>query len=465
MVTERDATPTPRGPIARLWPWLVLALAMIPAVWHSVDFPDDLDGEYPKVVRPTFSARPPSAYRLAEPGDTIDRVALYGSAAVVVFSAWGWIGARRAGLWPGALALGAALGWFTATPGPCYDGWHGLGWRAMADPSAPVALRGALAAAGLILFGVISLTALRLRGRWSEGWLAARQAGAACLLMASAVLVPLRAFDLPGIEPAGYWPRWCLAWGVMALALALVRLLPPLPRGAWRPLAGLTATAAGLGLIAGGLHLMWLHRPLERLRTVEPGKIYISAMPTYHGLEIEQRRLHFKTIINLFDETTHQRSPRLPEELRFAREHGIRFIQSPGAGEEADRFLDRTLAVAQDPSAWPILVHCHGCMDRSPAWMGIYRFVVQGRPLVEILREIEAHRGVRPKASVTLLYNHVLPARAPQRYAEDPTASLLRECARETLGPYERPRGQRPARPNSPAVVGVRGSVVGSGRK
>ena len=39
----------------------------------------------PKLVRPTFSRRPPAAYRLAEPGDTLDRIGLYlsaGSAAI-----------------------------------------------------------------------------------------------------------------------------------------------------------------------------------------------------------------------------------------------------------------------------------------------------------------------------------------------------------------------------------------------
>src|SRR4029079_10338505 len=92
-------------------------------------------------------------------------------------------------------------------------------------------------------------------------------------------------------------------------------------------------------------------------------------------------------------------------------------------------FLDLTLDVARDPSAWPILVHCHGSRDRSPAWMGIYRFVVEARPLAEVLAEIEQHRGYRPKASVTLLYNRVLRPRAPGHYAADPTAALLRSCA------------------------------------
>ena len=109
---------------------------------------------------------------------------------------------------------------------------------------------------------------------------------------------------------------------------------------------------------------------------------------------------------------------------------------APGDTTQSEAFLDETLRLAQDPSAWPILVHCHGSMDRSPAWMGIYRFVVQGRPLREILQEIERHRGVRPKALVTLLYNRVLPKRAPERFEVDPTAQELVRNAQGSLDPF-----------------------------
>ena len=106
----------------------------------------------------------------------------------------------------------------------------------------------------------------------------------------------------------------------------------------------------------------------------------------------------------MFPEQTPERSLLLPEELRFAREHGVNYIgNDQGDDPSGEAFVARTLTLAQDPSAWPILVHCHASMDRSPAWMGLYRFVVQGWPLADALREIERHRGLRPKASVTLL--------------------------------------------------------------
>ena len=271
MLIERKSSPARN--VVRLWPWLALLVMTVPAIWHVVDFPDDIDGEYPLVARPTFSLRPPSSYRLAEPGDTIDRVALYVSAAIVTIAAIGWGLSRRARLWPAAIALGAAAGWFAVTPSPCYDGWHGLGWHAIADPSAPWSLRITLTIAAIGLAGVV----VRSLGIHRDQWQVARERGAARLVVASVLLVACRAFEIPGVEPAGYWPRFAFDWGLMAFGFALLRLLPPWPNGWKRMGLLLGGGAACTALILGGIKVVWIHRPLERLRAVVPGKIYNSA--------------------------------------------------------------------------------------------------------------------------------------------------------------------------------------------
>ncbi len=343
------------------------------------------------------------------------------------------------GLWPAALALGLVAAWHAATPGPTFDGWHGLGWRAIGDPAAPPGLRLALAAAALALGLAV---ARDLRSSWparaariAEG----RRRGVLGLLAAAGVGVGLRQWEFPGVEPVGYWPRACFDLGILALGLALARS-GPLGMPGRRLVPRLAMASAWAALVVGGIALTTYHRPLARLHAVVPGRIYISAMPTYRGLEIEQKRLGFRTIINLFDEASSQASPRHPDELRFVREHGLRYLGSPSDGLESDRFLDETLEVAQDPAAWPILVHCHGCMDRSPAWMGLYRFLIEGKPLADALREIERHRGTRPKAVVTLQYNRKVPLRAPERYATDPAARLLTRNAATTRDPFVDPR-------------------------
>lgn len=422
------------------WPWLVLALAVYPAVYHYYAFETAPDPEFPGVARPTFCARPPAAYRLAEPGDTMDHVALYVAMAALVVSAIGgvqsWRLNRSLALWPAALGVSLAVCWDASTPWPCFDGWHGLNWRALGDPSTPRLLKAALLGSALALSTwTISWTVLAFR-RGQASIAQARAKGILALLVVALVLVVARLVRFPDVEPFGYWPRWAYDWGLLAFAFALLRSLPTEPRFNLRLAYSLGAVGTWAVLVVAGLWMTWYHRPLERMRTVVPGKIYLSAMPTREGLDIAQKRHHFRTIINVFNEATDERSPLLPDELAWIREHGLTYLGSPGDPLAGDAFLDRTLELAQDPDAWPILVHCHGCMDRSPAWMGIYRFVVQGRPLDEILREIEAHRGRRPKASVTLLYNRVLEPRAPEHYASDPSARVLRQCAGAVKDPY-----------------------------
>ncbi len=419
------------------WPWLVILLTVFPAVWHVAVFPNDLDPEFPMVERPTFNRMPPPAYRLAEPGDTIDRVAIYLSAIGASLAAIGLLRSRgRLALWPAAGALALASLWYASTPGPTFDGWHGLGWRAIWDGRVPSRERLALSVAAIGLAAVVIANLVRgPRGLWSR----ARALKVRALLGLAACLVIARQFEVPGVEPVGYWPRWSFVWGVLAFDLALLRCvasqrqLTIRRRLAWT-LAGAVTTAV---LLIGGVWVSWYHRPLDRLREVDKDRLYISAMPTYRGLELAHDRHHFKTIINIFPEDTSQRSEILPDEHRFVREHGIRYIEASARDNDSDEFLEMCLGIARDPDSWPILLHCHGSMDRSPGWMGIYRFVVQGRPLDEILREIEVHRGYRPKASITLLYNRVLEPRAAERYRADPTATLLRACAHGVaLVPY-----------------------------
>lgn len=450
------ATRRPRFSLRSAWPWLVLALTVVPAVWHVVDFPDDLDPEFPRVARPTFNRRPPPAYRLAEPGDTIDRVGIYIGSLATVLATVGLLRSRGdVGLWPAAIGLSLAGLWHASTPGPTFDGWHGLGWRAIGDRSAPQAERIFLTIGVLEVVGLIVGNGLGMVGRWRGLWRRSGELRIRGLLGAAIVLVIARQFEIPGVEPAGYWPRWAYAWGLIAFALALVRALvdqgwPVRAAGlAW----GLSGASAWFGLVSLGIGLTWFHRPLERLRTIEPGRIYLSAMPTYRGLEVAHARHGFKTIINIFPEDSAQRSPILPDEHRFVRERGLRYVEASAFDNDSDAFLDETLGIATDPAAWPILIHCHGSMDRSPGWMGIYRFLVQRRPLDEIMREIERHRGYRPKASITLLYNRVLGERAPDRYRADPTGRLLLRSANGVVMPprSDEPRigraGEPPVRP------------------
>ncbi|WP_165065278.1 protein-tyrosine phosphatase family protein [Paludisphaera rhizosphaerae] len=418
-----------------MWPWIFLLLATLPAVWSILVYEHDVDPEFPRVERQTYNTYPPAAYRLAEAGDTIDCVAVYISSAALVLSAWGCARDPRNRLRYAALALSLTAFWHASTPGPLLDGWYGLGWRTIFDDRAPSIQRVTLGLSALALVVIVGLAARPWEFRSLIAL--AKSRNVLALMAVAAVLIVLRQTPWIDREPFGYWPRWVYVWGVLAWALAMLRLAPEAPvrrRGAFVAVA-LIAVSLGLDVLGRGL--FWYQRPIGRLKEIIPGRLYLSAMPTYAGLKLAQPRYQFKTIINLFPEFTSQGSPHWPDEQAFARENGIACYTQPPEDPTGIDSIPRTLALADDPANWPVLVHCHASMDRSPAWVGMYRFASMGWPLAEAVKEIERHRGSRPKSSVTLLYNRMLPRLAADRWAQDPTARLFRKNAEGTPDPLE----------------------------
>jgi hypothetical protein len=198
--------------LRRAGPWLLIALSTFPAFWYITVYPNDVDPELPRVVRPTFSTYPPFTYRLAEACDTIDHVAVYAASAAVVLSAWGIWRQREKRPWLAALALSTAAFWHAATPGPLTDGWYGLGFRVVLDPRAPIGLRLCLAGLAAILGAAV------VWGFWGwshrSTWRTARGNGTLGLIITAAILVCLRQVPWIDREPSGYspGPSPCFAW-------------------------------------------------------------------------------------------------------------------------------------------------------------------------------------------------------------------------------------------------------------
>ena len=199
-----------------------------------------------------------------------------------------------------AAALSAAGFWHAATPGPLADGWYGLGWRTIFDPRAPAANR--LILAGLAT-AVLTIVVRALRERpFRTAWTAARTHGILGLLFAAAMLMVMRQIAWLDREPIGFWPRWFYVWGLFAWAFALVTVVPAAPPRWSRALIVGLMVLVSLGLDFTGRGLFWYQRPIARLQEVVPGRLYLSAMPTYRGLKLAQERYHFRTIINLYPE-------------------------------------------------------------------------------------------------------------------------------------------------------------------
>jgi len=423
-----------RGPDTARACVLFCGLLWAVAVWHALDFSNEFDTEFPGLARDNYSRYAPFAYRLAEPGDTLDLTTLYLSTAGLVLSAaivWRTRQTPRTALAKaaGRLLFGLCLAgfWVGSAPDPTPDGWHGLAWQAIFRVSTPVATRVVL---GLLAVAIVLVVATPLLWQGRQLYHNASRTWRWLSLFCGLGFV-WRLAGSPDPEPWGYWTRWAM---ISSMAIVLAALIgqwkeleaatPALPgrMRRWQP--GLAAVGLALLLVQGGYYIHWLHWPIPRFKVIIPGQLYVSAMPPPDGLALAAERHHFKTIINLFNEDTPQRHPNFPKELAYAQSHGIRYVRAEGKSYGA-AFVESTLNEARNPDNWPVLVHCHGNMDRTPAWLGIYRFIDQGWSMTDVLLAIERHRGYRPKGGTTMLYSDVLPVLAPERWAADPAAQRL----------------------------------------
>lgn len=424
---------------------LFCALLAIVGVWHALDFSHDFDTEFPGLKRDHYSRYAPFAYRLAEPGDTLDLTTLYlstvglGLLALVAFlNRHKSITAQEKSLLRILLGLCMAGFWIGSAPDPTPDGWHGLAWQAIFRVSTPVWIRVILASIAIGLSGIMFLPFIAqgrsLYRNSSRGW--------RLLSFTCGFFVLWRIAGTPDPEPWGYWQRWGMVVSMSIVVAALIGQLKEIfaasPEAGPKHLRrlGIGAISLIFVLIQAGYYIHWLHWPIPRFKVVIPGQLYVSAMPPPAGLALANERHHFKTIVNLFNEDTPLRHPNFPKELAYAQSHGIRYVRAEGKSYGAV-FVQSTLDEVRKPENWPVLVHCHGNMDRTPAWLGLYRFIDQGWSMTEILAAIERHRGYRPKGGTTMLYNDVLPVLAPDRWKSDPAARRMAANAFDYLREHE----------------------------
>ena len=413
------------------------------ALWHVVDFPDDIDREFPIVERPTFSAYPPAAYRLAEPGDTIDRVGMYLASVAVAMAVLGLVRSRAigrdgSGLWWSALGLALGLFWFVTNPWPTFDGWHGLGWRVVGDPDGadgPSSGRRRGGGGG------------RRRSSWYRS--AGRRRLGRCWARfrrprrCSGLLGARRCWCWRAGRAGRAWSRWGTGRGGRSSAGSgcswrLIRLMPAGARcgGGARLASGELAGAVAVGLSGAGLSSSGITAagaaPGDRA-----GADLHQRHATARGLEIAQRRHGFKTIINLFQEDLPGlRSPYLDDEVAFAEEHGIHYLRSPLEASEADAFLERDAPAGHgprrlaDPRPLPRL---HG---PDPGLVGDLPVRRRGRAADRRDAGDRAAPGLAAEG-VGDVALQPRPRRAgPRRYRDDPTAALLRQVPEGTCDPF-----------------------------
>jgi tyrosine-protein phosphatase SIW14 len=142
----------------------------------------------------------------------------------------------------------------------------------------------------------------------------------------------------------------------------------------------------------------------KRLREVTTGVFYRSGQMTVEGYEEAVERLHIRTIVNLRDEAPDPDvrqsyfDSHTEKESALCARLGVRWVfikpdlvpksQFPATRPIA---IDRFLEVLDDPSAYPILVHCNAGLNRTGVITAVYRMEHDGWTSQQAWEELRAN--------------------------------------------------------------------------
>ena len=145
-------------------------------------------------------------------------------------------------------------------------------------------------------------------------------------------------------------------------------------------LAALTA----LILMAGGGYWYFIQIALPHFGTVREGVLYRSGQPRGLGLAWI-KHAGIRTLINL----RKPHSSGTPEEKAYAAKNGLNFHNFSIGSSQADieQTVARFLAIVDDPSNWPILVHCSRGKERSGVLSAVFRIEYDRWPNDQALQE------------------------------------------------------------------------------
>jgi hypothetical protein len=149
------------------------------------------------------------------------------------------------------------------------------------------------------------------------------------------------------------------------------------------------ATRGGLLLLAAVGTFVWLDREFlfDRFDVVEAGRLYRSSHLPGESLDRYVEEHGIRTVVNLMED--------VPSDRAVAEKRGIRYVDDHCNQVPTQAAVDRFLEVKDDPTAWPVLVHCEHGVGRTGVMAAIYRMEYDGWPAEKAIAEARrfAHWG------------------------------------------------------------------------
>jgi protein-tyrosine phosphatase len=143
----------------------------------------------------------------------------------------------------------------------------------------------------------------------------------------------------------------------------------------------------------------------KRLRVVEQGKLYRAGQLTADGFRDAVHRLGIRTIINVQDDVPdpviwrNYVDRQTVRESEVCKELGVRYVWlapdlvPPTVAQRGARpvVIDQFLELFDDPTIYPVLLHCKAGLHRTGILSAIYRMEYQGWSRQSAFRELRAH--------------------------------------------------------------------------
>jgi protein tyrosine/serine phosphatase len=128
--------------------------------------------------------------------------------------------------------------------------------------------------------------------------------------------------------------------------------------------------------------IVWTSGP-RAFECIDDGRVYKSGALSPAVLEDVVKEYGIRSVIDLrsvgdLDPEDSEQRQEIQEEARVLTRLGVRHHHLPSPQVPTPQLVDRFLGLMQDPSSYPVLIHCHHGRGRAVLYSALYRIELLG---------------------------------------------------------------------------------------